>query len=72
GQLQGANGSLTGIAGVIGPSLFSGIYAYSVKPDGDGGFPGLAFIVAAGCLGLGLAIAVWTLQKPPAVAAEST
>ncbi len=72
GQLQGANGSLTGIAGVIGPSLFSGIYAYSVQPGGDGGFPGLAFIVAAGCLGLGLAIAVWTLQKPPAVAAEST
>jgi DHA1 family tetracycline resistance protein-like MFS transporter len=62
GELQGANGSLTGIAGVIGPTLFSGIYGWSIHHESQTDFPGLAFLVASACLFLGLGIAVYTLR----------
>jgi DHA1 family tetracycline resistance protein-like MFS transporter len=69
GQLQGANGSLMGIAGMIGPGLFSGIYSYSVDPDTPLNFPGTPFLVAAACLVLAIVIASATL-RPSEVASE--
>ncbi|MDZ4850499.1 MAG: TCR/Tet family MFS transporter [Pirellulaceae bacterium] len=62
GQLQGANGSLMGIAGMIGPGLFSGIYAYSVNPETPLSFPGMPFLVASGCLVIAIFIAGKTLH----------
>ncbi len=65
GELQGANGSLTGIAGVIGPTLFSGIYGYSIHPETTTQFPGLAFLVASASLLVALIIAIITLRRNP-------
>jgi MFS transporter, DHA1 family, tetracycline resistance protein len=70
GQLQGANGSLMGIAGMIGPGLFSGIYAYSVTPETPLYFPGTPFLVAAGCLIVALIIAFYTLRNTPSPVSE--
>jgi MFS transporter, DHA1 family, tetracycline resistance protein len=61
GQLQGANGSLMGIAGMIGPLLFPSIYAYSVNPQTPLYTPGMPFLVAAGCLVAAITIALITL-----------
>jgi MFS transporter, DHA1 family, tetracycline resistance protein len=66
GQLQGANGSLTGIAGMVGPLLFPSIYAYSVNPGTPLNLPGMPFLVAAGCLVIAILIAIVTLRNSPA------
>ncbi len=66
GELQGANGSLSGIAGMIGPSLFSGIYAFGLNGSSSLAVAGagLPFLVAAGCLLVGLVVAYRTLRQP--------
>jgi DHA1 family tetracycline resistance protein-like MFS transporter len=47
GQLQGANSVLVGIAGMAGPTLFSGIFALAVKYE-DWGMPiGTPFFLAS-------------------------
>lgn len=52
GQLQGANASLTGIAELIGPSLFSLTFAWFVRPGLPPALAGAPFILAAGLLAL--------------------
>lgn len=47
GQLQGANASLMGIAGIIGPGLFTQSFAYFIDPASNGSFPGAPFLLAA-------------------------
>ncbi len=47
GQLQGANASLMGIAGIIGPGLFTQSFAYFIDPVRSGSFPGAPFLLAA-------------------------
>ena len=71
GQLQGANGSLMGIAGMIGPLLFPSIYAYSVNPSTPLNTPGLPFLVAAGCLSVAILIAILTLRPVESVQAAT-
>lgn len=51
GQLQGAINSLRGMAGLIGPGLFTWIFSRSLHVA-----PGMAFFVAAGILLLSLAV----------------
>jgi MFS transporter, DHA1 family, tetracycline resistance protein len=46
GQLQGANSSLMGIAGIFGPLLFTKIFAASIR-DESWQLPGAPFLVAA-------------------------
>jgi DHA1 family tetracycline resistance protein-like MFS transporter len=57
GALQGANQSLMGLAGMIGPSLFGLSFAWAVSQGGLG-VPGLPHFIAAaltaGCLALAL------------------
>ena len=47
GQLQGANNSVMGISNLVGPTLFTGIFAYSIGGGRDWHLPGAAFLVAA-------------------------
>jgi DHA1 family tetracycline resistance protein-like MFS transporter len=57
GELQGANGSVLGIATMIGPGLFAGTFAYFI---GDGArlqLPGAAYLLAALLLAAGAVLA---------------
>jgi DHA1 family tetracycline resistance protein-like MFS transporter len=46
GQLQGANSSLFGLAGIVAPPMFAFTYAWFVQP-GHAQVPGAAFLLAA-------------------------
>jgi len=65
GQLQGANGSLTGIAGLIGPGLFTEAFAYFIAPERSLQLPGAPFYVASALLFLGAVIAARVTDPPP-------
>jgi DHA1 family tetracycline resistance protein-like MFS transporter len=56
GRLQGANSSLQGIANMIGPSLFTGVFALAVARHGAS-LSGAAFVLAALLLLAAIAIA---------------
>ena len=47
GQLQGANSSIMGITGLIGPGLFTQTFAHFIGPQRDWHLPGAAFLLAA-------------------------
>jgi DHA1 family tetracycline resistance protein-like MFS transporter len=54
GQLQGALGSVTAISQMIGPGLFSFLFAHSLATHGA---PGTPFYVAAGLLAVAAMVA---------------
>ena len=58
GQLQGANASLTGISELVGPTVFSLVFAYSVKSGQPHWAAGAPFLLGAGILGVA-AVAGW-------------
>jgi MFS transporter, DHA1 family, tetracycline resistance protein len=60
GRLQGALASLRGVSGMIGPLLFTQIFALSV---GAGAFPGAAYFLAAVLLAASLAVALAATGK---------
>ncbi|MDE3129397.1 MAG: TCR/Tet family MFS transporter, partial [Gemmatimonadota bacterium] len=64
GQLQGANSSITGITGMLGPGLFSVTFAYFI---GSGAkhwhLPGAPFLLAALCLIVAMGVA-WRATRP--------
>jgi DHA1 family tetracycline resistance protein-like MFS transporter len=47
GQLQGANGSLNGIANMIAPLLFTQIFAFAVGRYRASNMPGAPFLLAS-------------------------
>ncbi|MEO8202067.1 MAG: TCR/Tet family MFS transporter [Gemmatimonadota bacterium] len=47
GQLQGANSSIMGIAGLLGPGLFTLTFARAIDPRSGARFPGAPFFLAA-------------------------
>jgi DHA1 family tetracycline resistance protein-like MFS transporter len=54
GQLQGANSSMTGIAGLLGPSLFTFSFAFAIGPARGLHLPGTPFLLAAAMLAAAL------------------
>jgi len=46
GRLQGANSSLTGVANLFGPGLFSMTFAFAIGPGHDWRLPGAPFLIA--------------------------
>ncbi|MEO8115027.1 MAG: TCR/Tet family MFS transporter [Phenylobacterium sp.] len=64
GRLQGANASLSGLAGVIAPMMFGYTYAWFVAP-GHPQVPGAAFMLAAGLLAAAALIAVAAMVRAP-------
>jgi MFS transporter, DHA1 family, tetracycline resistance protein len=50
GKLQGANGSITSIAGLIGPSIFTLSFAHFIDKDRNWTLPGAPFFIAAAML----------------------
>jgi MFS transporter, DHA1 family, tetracycline resistance protein len=58
GKLQGANGSLTGIAGMIGPSLFTLSFSFAIDPARRLHLPGTPFLLAALMLAVALLLII--------------
>ena len=68
GQLQGAINGLRGAAGIVGPGLFTYIFAKAVGERAIIQAPGLPFFVAAGCLLVAVPIGFYATRKGLAVA----
>jgi MFS transporter, DHA1 family, tetracycline resistance protein len=63
GAVQGALNSLASVAGIIGPVLWTSIFAASLGKGGMIHFPGLAFVLAGVTSLLALAVAVRVLRR---------
>jgi len=57
GQLQGANGSVMGIATMIGPAMFAATFAYFIGAGAGVHLPGAAYLLAATLLLMGAVLA---------------
>ena len=57
GRLQGAIASLTGVANLIGPGLFTLTFAYAIGAAG-GSVPGAPYLLAAALLGCAIVVAL--------------
>jgi MFS transporter, DHA1 family, tetracycline resistance protein len=69
GRLQGANGSLMGIASmVVAPLVFTQVFAAAIGPYKDAEMPGLPFALAA-VLVLAAVVVGWRVTRPNARAA---
>ena len=64
GQLQGAINSLRGIAGLVGPVLFTYIFSKSIGAGAIVPLPGAPFFAAAGMLLIALLLAQRAARKP--------
>ena len=62
GQLQGANSSIMGIAGMAGPGLFTLSLAYFIQPGREWVLPGAPLLLAAALAALALALA-WRVTR---------
>lgn len=63
GQLQGINGSFMGLTGIVGPGLFTGIFALFIRPGGPS-LPGAPFLLAAALLTVAWGVA-WRVTMEP-------
>ena len=72
GKLQGANGSITSIAGLIGPGLFTLSFAHFIDKDRAWVLPGAPFFIAALLLLMALGVAVWAASAREARPALSS
>ena len=68
GQLQGALSSMRGVTGMVGPILFTQIFARSIDQGGGGDItPGAPFILAAACVtGALMTVLVWSSRMAAA------
>ncbi len=75
GRVQGANSSLMGIAGMLGPGLFTSAFAWAIRDGARWHLPGFPFLIAAALFALAGVLA-WRTTRPhptgaPAAAAAS-
>jgi DHA1 family tetracycline resistance protein-like MFS transporter len=63
GRLQGALSSLQGIAGLIGPGVFTLTFAYCIAPQRGWELPGAPFLLAALLLLGGMAMGAWATRE---------
>lgn len=71
GKLQGANGSLTSIAGLIGPGVFASSFARFIEPSRTWVLPGAPYFIAAGLLLFALLVAMRVGRSDPTRVVES-
>jgi len=63
GRLQGAIASINGVTGLIGPTLFTQVFAYFIGPSAVWHLPGAPFLLAALLL-LSAAAIAWRTAEP--------
>ena len=64
GALQGAAGSIMGVATMIGPALFAGTFAYFIGAGTRWHVPGAAFMLASLLLVASAFVAARTTSRP--------
>ena len=62
GRLQGANASVTGIANLFGPGLFTVVFAFAISPARGWHLPGAPFLIATLLLALS-GIVAWQVTR---------
>jgi MFS transporter, DHA1 family, tetracycline resistance protein len=67
GQLQGANSSIIGITGLIGPGLFTLTFASFIGSHRDWRLPGAPFLLAALLMVIAMVLAGWITSRQPEV-----
>ncbi len=65
GQLQGANGSIMALAGLVGPGMFSAVFAFFIAPHGGLQLPGAPFVLASALMLVAAGIA-WRVTRADA------
>ncbi len=65
GQLQGANSSIIGLTGMIGPALFTSTFAWAAARDSWLRMPGLPVLIAGALLVVALMIALPSSSSAP-------
>lgn len=68
GRFQGALSSIMGIAGMIGPAIFTQTFAYFIGPGLGWNLPGAPFLVAALLLVVAIGLAGWATSPRHAAA----
>ena len=68
GRLQGAISSLGSFAGIFGPYLFAQVFALSIAPSSPIHLPGMAFVLSAALMLVGMLIAARVTRNLPATA----
>jgi DHA1 family tetracycline resistance protein-like MFS transporter len=63
GRLQGALAGLRGISGMIGPTVFTSVFAWCIGPHAPNPMPGAPFLLAAALLFAALLIALATTGR---------
>ena len=63
GQLQGANGSIQGIANLVAPVIFALLFAYAIGAGRGWNLPGAPFLLAAILLVAAAGLA-WRVTRP--------
>ena len=63
GKLQGALGSVQGVAGMIGPLLFTQVFAFALRSDGALHLPGAPYMLAAVLVALALYVAMRATRR---------
>lgn len=69
GLLQGANSSIMGISGMIGPALFTQTFAFFISPSRKLQHPGAPFLAASLLMAIALGVA-WRVTRSPHHAAQ--
>lgn len=62
GQLQGANSSLMGIAGMVGPLIFTAVFSAAISPTATVQIPGAPFLLATALHVLAIGVALLVLK----------
>jgi DHA1 family tetracycline resistance protein-like MFS transporter len=62
GALQGAMSSITGMTGMIGPLIFTQVFAYFIAPERSTPLPGAPFLLAGAMLWFALGLAAWVTR----------
>lgn len=64
GQLQGANGAIMGLTGIVGPGLFAYTFAWFIRPEASPPVPGAPFLLAAALMLAAALLAARVTRQP--------